>query len=145
MRYQTTRALYATISAFETYNKLDNGLWDRAEPESIASRVNSWLAANPTYKIVETPRLETRLFEISKDGLTRRFIVTASLLYVIDDLEIKRTDAGADDVQEEEISGITDQGPHITAERIQKLLAEALSRSFAGNSPGGAGNRRGQS
>lgn len=74
------RAKFAAMISLETLEHV-SGVWDSAAELSAVGKVNAWLAANPNFRLADTPRVEARLLEVSKDGARRTFLTTVSLLY----------------------------------------------------------------
>lgn len=83
------RARVQTFMVFENFDQVQPGVWDAGSAVTAADKANQWLSEHADYQVVETPRFESRLVEVTQDGKRRTFITTLTLLYISTQFEVK--------------------------------------------------------
>lgn len=94
------RARIQTFTAFENFDQLKPGVWDVVLAPTAAEKANQWLEEHPDYQVVDTPRFESRLIEVTRGGNRRTFSTTLTLLYVSTQFVVKDIRDGQEETPE---------------------------------------------
>lgn len=117
------RARIRTFTAFEIFDQLQPGVWDAQPGPTAADQANQWLDAHPDCSVVDTPRFDSRLMEVTRSGNRRTYVTTLTFLYLSDQFEVR----DARDGQEVESPQVAPPAqPAVGAGKFSRL-SEALA------------------
>ena len=149
------------VLAIEKLQQIAEDVWDWSVTSvSAVAKLNTWLAANPNYRLVETPRIESRLLSRQKENGIDVMTFSVSVSYLYEDIsesvydsrhtgvfeepsEQRRTKEEWDEIQKEKEKETTASTQHAGSSAGPKPAAAAAAAAVGSSvaaEPGAAAN-----
>ncbi len=101
-RFVPQQAKAGFVLAIEKLQQIAEDVWDWSVTSvSAVAKLNTWLAANPNYRLVETPRIESRLLSRQKENGIDVMTFSVSVSYLYEDISERVYDSRHTGVFEE--------------------------------------------